>query len=167
VPSIDWPAGYKPVMTRVCKAVGPMQLNKGNVRNFIYWPEVQKMFPERGWAAAVAAKKSPVKEDPLTLAQFTEPDTNVKMAYAVLEHWKNECRGKDGSTAPIGVWLTAYRYGRCPFKSKYTDRYHIDDEAKLRCKLAETMSQELSDDKTSGYKNPTEAACTYGSRERA
>lgn len=155
VPTGQWPTGYKPVMKQVCRAVGPMQLNKGNVRHLPYWAEVQREFKEREWGP-----KNPGKENPLTVAQLAEPKTNVRLAYSVLEHWKAECRQKDGSVAPVGVWLTAYRQGRCPFIGK-SGKYFIDSEAILRCDMASKLRTMLVAERSMQPSNEPELVCTY------
>lgn len=151
VPSGLWPKGYVPVMKLICNAVGPQQLNRGNTAHLPPWAEIQALFPERSWRSPEGRKL-----DKLTLDQLRDPETNIKLSYGVLEHWKNECRGKDGP-APAGVWFTAYRYGRCPFHYK-TDKYHIDYEAKERCDLVSKMAAGLKD---SGFSLPSGFRCTY------
>lgn len=152
-PSGQWPAGYVPVMKQVCRAVGPQQLNRGNTAHLPPWPEIQKLFSEREWSTPEGRRK-----DRLTEAQLRDPETNIRLSYGILEHWKNECRHKDDSVAPVGVWFTAYRYGRCPFHYK-TDKYYIDSEAKTRCELIQKMADGFD---SSVYTLPKEYRCTYG-----
>lgn len=134
VPSGSWPKDYVPVLKQVCKAVGPQQLNKGGMQHLPPWAEVQALFPDRDWSTSAGRKK-----DRLTEKQLRDPATNIKLSYGILAHWRNECRQKDGTDAPVGVWFTAYRMGRCPFLAK-TGKYHIDDEAKIRCDLIQQMA---------------------------
>ena len=155
VPTGQWPRDYKPVLKQVCHAVGPMQLNKGNVRHLPHWAEVQGEFKDRAWSS-----KNPGKENPLTPAELADPKTNVRLAYAVLEHWKAECRQKDGSAAPAGVWFTAYRQGRCPFLGK-SGKYFIDSEAVLRCDLASKLRTMLVAEQHMQPNTEPELVCTY------
>lgn len=142
VPSGLWPKGYKPVYKQTCNAIGPMQLSRGNVGNLTSWSEVATEFSEE-------TKKRFSVED------LRDPKTNIRIAYAELGHWKNECRDH-GEDAPVGVWLTAYRYGHCPAKRK-SGRFYIDEEAKARCKLVDLMTSKLTDD-VAGL---TPLRCTY------
>lgn len=153
VPTAQWPLGYKPQMKRVCKAVGPMQINRGNARNIVEWEEVKWAFPDRDWSGP--------KNKYFSLAELEDPETNVRISYAILKHWKDECRQKDGSEAPVGVWLTAYRYGKCPPLSKGSGRYYIDEEAKLRCSIAAHLARFLSEDKDANYPEEERPRCTY------
>lgn len=90
---------------RECRAVGPMQLAKGVGQ----W--LPRMWPGR-W-------------QPLTVEQLRIAPANVRAGYDVLVHWKRECGG-----AP-GVWLQAYRMGRCPRR--------VGTLAVSRCALAWAM----------------------------
>lgn len=157
VPRLSWPAGYVPVWHRECRAVGPQQLNKGNVKHLPPWKEIQELFPDRDWTTEAGRKK-----DKLTEAQLRDPATNIKLSYGVLVHWKNECKQKDGTDAPVGVWFTAYRQGRCPFLAK-TGKYFIDSEAKERCNLIQKMAHGFD---ASIYALPQDFRCTYGKSER-
>lgn len=157
VPSRQWPSGYVPVMKQICRAVGPQQLNKGGVHHLPPWPEIQALFPERDWTTPEGRKN-----DKLTEKQLRDPETNIKLSYGILQHWKNECRHKDGTDAPVGVWFTAYRYGRCPFLAK-TGKYHIDSEAKTRCDLIDQMAAGFD---PSVYALPQEFRCTYGEKRK-
>lgn len=159
VPTMQWPMGYKPQMKRVCKAVGPMQINKGNARNVVAWDEVRSAFPNRDWSSP--------KQKYFSLDELVESETNVRVSYAILKHWKNECRQKDGSDAPVGVWLTAYRYGKCPPLGKSSGRYYIDAEAKLRCSIATGLAKALSEDKDAGYIEEEKVRCTYKEQRAA
>lgn len=159
VPSGSWPKGYVPKMVQVCKAVGPQQLNKGGTQHLPPWKEIQELFPDRDWATAEGRKK-----DKLTEKQLRDPATNIRLSYGILAHWKNECRHKDGSEAPVGVWFTAYRMGRCPFLAK-TGKYHVDDEAKTRCGLIEQMASGFKESGT--YALPQEFRCVYTSKKSA
>ncbi len=152
VPSRQWPEGYVPVMKKVCRAVGPQQLNKGNTAHLPPWKEIQELFPGRDWATAEGRKK-----DKLTEKQLREPAINIRLSYGVLAHWKNECRQKDGTDAPVGVWFTAYRQGRCPFLAK-TGKYFIDGEAKTRCDLIQKMAEGFD---ASVYALPQGFRCVY------
>lgn len=152
VPSGQWPKEYVPVLKQVCRAVGPQQLNKGNTQHLPPWKEIQELFPGRDWATAEGRKK-----DKLTEKQLREPAINIRLSYGILAHWKNECRQKDGADAPVGVWFTAYRYGRCPFHYK-TDKYYIDHEAKERCELVAKMAAGF---KNGEYALPQNFRCTY------
>lgn len=144
VPSNAWPKGYKPVYKQKCNAVGPMQLALGHRGNLPSWREVSTEFStERGWD--FEDPKS-WKQHPFTADELRDPRTNIRIAYAELEHWKYTCVDKDGSEAPIGVWLTAYRYGSCPSRGKASGHYYIDAEAKIRCKLVADMANALTND---------------------
>lgn len=128
VPAGQWPPGYEPKLKRVCPAVGPMQIAQGNVRVIPTWPEVQELFQGRDW-----------NELPLTRDELkTDNRLNVRSAYGILWHLKEECRHKT-EYASAASWLTAYRWGRCT-PQHYTKRYY-DGEAKLRCERLETMRQ--------------------------
>jgi len=142
-PSGTWPKNYKPVYKQVCNAVGPMQLAKGYAHNLATWPEVFSDFAdERGWVKDHPGPfKNLFKEEDLR-----DPRTNIRIAYAELQHWKNTCVDKTGAEAPVGVWLTAYRYGSCPAKGKVSGRYYIDEEAKKRCSLVAEMVSALTND---------------------
>ncbi len=155
LPSGSWPKDYKPVLKKDCRAVGPQQLNKGGVKHLPPWPEIQALFPARDWATPAGRKK-----DKLTEAQLRDPRTNIKLSYGVLLHWKNVCTQVDGSPAPVGVWYTAYRYGRCPFLGK-NKKYHIDAEAKERCRLVEAMAAGF--ESSTLYALPEGFRCTYDS----
>jgi hypothetical protein len=142
LPSVSWPKGYKPVYTKRCNAVGPMQLAVGHRANLPSWQEVSMEFSaDRGWDYEEAKTW---KNNPFTVDDLRDPRTNVRIAYAELVHWKYACVAKDGAEAPVGVWLTAYRYGSCPSRSKATGRYYIDAEAKKRCSLVAEMARELT-----------------------
>jgi hypothetical protein len=156
VPRLQWPAGYTPVWHMECRAVGPQQLNKGNTKHLPPWKEIQELFPGRDWATAEGRKK-----DKLTEKQLRDPATNIRLSYGVLAHWKNECRQKDGTDAPVGVWFTAYRQGRCPFLAK-TGKYFIDDEAKTRCDLIQKMADGFD---ASVYALPQGFRCVYPSKK--
>lgn len=126
VPSRQWPSGYEPKLTRVCPAVGPMQIAQGNVRVLPTWTEVQSLFKGRDW-----------EETPLTRDELkSDIRMNVRAAYGILWHLKEECRLK-GGYASAASWLTAYRWGRCT-PEHYTKRYY-DKEATLRCERLDTM----------------------------
>ncbi len=142
VPSARWPKGYVPTQKLVCNAVGPMQIAKGNLHNLPSWPEVSSEFSDRGWSSDEPAS---IKQNPITLEELRDPKVNVRLAYAALEHWKNVCRDKDGAEAPVGVWFTAYRYGRCPAKHR-SGEFYVDEEAKTRCSLVASMVDALSAD---------------------
>ncbi len=163
VPSGSWPKGYVPVMKQVCRAVGPQQLNKSGVQHLPPWKEIQELFPERGWETAEGRKKNK-----LTEKELREPSINIRLSYGILAHWKNECRHKDGSEAPVGVWFTAYRMGRCPFLVR-TGKYHIDDEAKTRCGLIDQMVDGFKDKELPGgaYALPQEFRCVYSTKKAA
>lgn len=156
LPSGSWPKDYKPVLRKECRAVGPQQLSKGAVYHLPPWREVQELFPGRDWATAEGRKK-----DKLTEVQLREPVINIRLSYGILAHWKNECRHKDGTEAPVGVWFTAYRRGRCPFLAK-TGKYFIDDEAKTRCDLIQKMAAGFKD---GSYALPQEFSCVYPSNK--
>lgn len=144
LPSASWPKGYKPVYKKKCNAVGPMQLAVGYRGNLPSWPEVSMEFSsERGWDYE---NPKTWKQNAFTVDDLRDPRTNVRIAYAELAHWKATCVGKDGAEAPIGVWLTAYRYGGCPSRSKSTGRYYIDQEATKRCSLVAEMVSALTAD---------------------
>ena len=147
LPSGSWPAGYKPSIHVICNAVGPMQLNKGAGYQAQLWPEVRQEFPDRDW-----------KKDPLDAKELKDSAVSSKMGYAVLKHWKSQCTDAEGAAAPVGVWLTAYRYGRCPGKR---GKYHVDAEAKLRCDMTNELATSLAKDPTSGFGEAQVALCTY------
>jgi hypothetical protein len=142
IPSGSWPAGYKPKSMRICNAVGPMQLNRGAGYQTLSWAETNDMFSTKG------------------VRDLQDVETNVRLAYAILVHWKNVCRDRDGSEAPMGVWLTAYRRGSCPTVGK-TRRYYVDREAKIRCKMANDMAKDLQGNDGVAYAGPIEVPCTY------
>lgn len=151
-PRLQWPKDYVPVWKMNCHAIGPQQLNKSGAQHLPPWKEVQALFPDRNWSTPDGRKK-----DKLTEAQMRDPLINIKLSYGVLIHWKNECRQKDGADAPVGVWFTAYRQGRCPFLAK-TGKYYIDDEAKKRCDLIQKMAEGFSADE---YALPQGFRCVY------
>lgn len=157
-PRLLWPANYVPVWHMACRAVGPQQLSKSNTAHFPPWKEIQELFPTRDWATPEGRKK-----DKLTEAQIRDPKTNIELSYGVLAHWRNECKQKDGTPAPVGVWFTAYRYGRCPFHYK-TDKYYIDAEAKERCELVAKMAAGFKDGE---YALPQNFRCTYVKERKA
>jgi len=145
LPSGSWPAGYKPKISRVCNAVGPMQLNRGAGYQSQDWSEVKAMLPAaRNWKPS----------------ELAAAENNVRLAYVVLQHWKNTCRDADGTEAPMGVWLTAYRRGSCPTVGK-SKRLYVDEEAKTRCKLANSMAAELQNDDGVAYAGTIAVPCTY------
>lgn len=147
LPSASWPKGFVPKFKTVCNAVGPMQLSRTNLSGLAHWPEVRKDFgAERGWQESEmgwGAKTS----NPFTVEELRDVKTNVRIAYGELEHWKNECRSSDKKEAPVGVWLTAYRYGHCPAKAR-SGRFYVDEEAKTRCALMNKMVENLTNDGT-------------------
>jgi hypothetical protein len=145
LPSGSWPVGYKPKITRICNAVGPMQVNKGAGYQSQSWPEVLRTLPGAGTLKA---------ED------LRDPGTSVRMGYAILQHWKNTCLDKDGGVAPMGVWLTAYRRGSCPTLGK-SHRYYVDAEAKIRCNMANRMAEELAEADDVVYTGLRAYPCTY------
>lgn len=154
LPSSAWPKGYKPVYKKRCNAVGPMQLAKGHAPFLSSWFEVASEFSaERGW---VPEQPATLKQNPFKEEDLRDPRTNVRIAYAELAHWKQECRGKDHAEAPIGVWLAAYRYGHCPSLGK-SGRFYIDKEATVRCKLVQSMVRAIADD-SAGLEAPR---CAY------
>jgi len=130
-----------------------MQLNKGAGYQAQLWPEVQQEFPGRDW-----------KKDPLNARELKDRVVSSKLGYAVLKHWKSQCADMGGSAAPAGVWLTAYRYGRCPGKQ---GKYHVDAEAKIRCEMANELATALAKDPESGYGSAQKVACTYAERTLA
>lgn len=144
LPSASWPKGYKPLYKKQCRAVGPMQLAVGHRSNLPNWREVSMEFSsDRGWDYE---EPKSLKQNPFTVEDLRDPRTNIRIAYAELEHWKHTCVGKDRSEAPVGVWLTAYRYGSCPPLGKASGRYYIDEEAKKRCSLVAEMASALTND---------------------
>lgn len=147
LPSGSWPAGYEPKSKRVCNAIGPMQLNRGAGYQSGAWVEVRAAFPTDA-----------VKD-------LRDIKTNTRLSYAILVHWKNTCRDRDGSEAPMGVWLTAYRRGSCPTVGK-TRRYYVDHEAKIRCKMANDMAKDLQGNDGVAYSGLIEVPCTYSDRVR-
>lgn len=149
LPSGAWPDGYKPTIKQVCNAVGPMQINKGAGYQSQDWPEVKRVLP-------AAAK--------LKVDELRDPTTNVIFGYAILQHWKNTCLDKDGGTAPMGVWLTAYRLGKCPTYGK--NKQYVDHEAKLRCKIANDMAKDLAKDDSVAYTGLANVPCTYEDRSK-
>ena len=149
LPSGSWPAGYKPVMGRVCNAVGPMQLNRGTATQASAIPEVLDVM-------TLAPKQ---------VVDIQDTETNIRVAYAILVHWKNTCLDKDGSEAPMGVWLTAYRRGSCPTVGK-SHRYYVDREAKVRCKIANDMAHDLRNSDAIDYKGAVDVPCTYADEAR-
>lgn len=144
VPSGSWPIGYKPEVKRVCNAVGPMQLNRGAGWQTEEWKEVRYAF---------STEETGTRD-------LKDIETNVRLAYAILVHWKNTCRDRDGSDAPMGVWLTAYRRGSCPVSGK-SRKYYVDREAKVRCKMANDMAKDLQGNDGVSYVGPVEVPCTY------
>jgi hypothetical protein len=146
-----------PLLKMRCNAIGPQQLNRGNTTHLPPWLEVQDLFPDRSWRSPEGRKL-----DKLTEAQIRDPETNIKLSYAVLAHWKNECSSKDGP-APAGVWFTAYRYGRCPIHYK-TDKYYIDYEAEERCELVAKMAAGFTNGE---FALPPNFRCTYGKTKKS
>lgn len=162
VPSGLWPVGYKPVLKYVCTSVGPMQVNRGLVYTITSWNEVKHEFSERLWGGWSEVPRG-TKPDRLTEDQLREPETNVRIAYAILQHWKYECMDRDGGLAPAGVWLTAYRYGKCPHYNK-GHGYHIDKEAKKRCEMANGWAESLASSDEVNYTGTSSMSCTYKDR---
>lgn len=146
VPSGSWPAGYEPKLTRVCPAVGPMQIAQGNVRVLPTWSEVQSLFVGRDW-----------ETEPLTRNELkADSRMNVKAAYGILWHLKESCpNGTEPASA--ASWLTAYRWGRCT-PQHYTKRYY-DKEAKLRCKRFDTM-RSFIENAEFAFEAPPSWSCT-------
>jgi len=158
LPSGQWPIGYKPKAKVVCNSAGPMQINKGSIYTLPVWGEIRHEFPERGWFDEARGKLTGV--DAFTKDQLNDPVINVRISYAILQHWKNTCSMPNGDPAPIGVWLTAYRYGKCPAVSH--GKYYIDAEAKRRCGMAVDWAKQLSsDDDGAAYTGAKEPPCTY------
>lgn len=151
VPSMKWPKGYVPVYKQVCHAVGPMQIAMATRNTIAGWPEVQAVFKER----VLAAEGFEERDFPFSKEEVEDPYTNVRLGYGNLAHWKAACLDRHGQ-APVGVWLTAYRYGKCPAKQKNSGKYYIDDEAKKRCALISDMIKALP-----GLDAPSSYACTY------
>lgn len=156
VPSALWPKDYKPVYVMNCNAVGPMQLAKGHRGTLQRWLEIVTEFGrDRGWD--FADEKS-LKQNPFTLDDLRDPRTNIRIAYAELQHWKGECRDSGGADAPVGVWLTAYRYGKCPPRGKSSGRFYIDSEAKARCAMVQKMANKLKEE---AFDEVTDLRCGY------
>lgn len=158
LPSGQWPVGYRPVAKMICNSAGPMQINKGSIYTLPIWPEIRHAFPERGWYNEKAGKLTGV--DQFTREELNDPTTNVRISYAILQHWKNECVSHKGETSPIGVWLTAYRYGKCP-ATNGRGEYYIDAEARRRCSMAVGWATALSSDDDGNYAGVREVDCTY------
>jgi len=116
--------------TKRCPAMGPMQIAYDSHALIHLWKE--------GQAAELPAR--------LTPNQLRDPETNVLMGYTILLHWKNasaEAAAKRTDNTPLpGVWLTAYRRGSLPPPSPKTV-FHIDNDAKGRCKRMTHMMTEL------------------------
>lgn len=157
-PSAYWPKGFVPKYRMVCKAVGPMQINRGSAENLVLWPEVRKDFGvERGWPTTVEAERQLLHEtNLLTETDLRDPKTNIRVAYDELAHWKTECRDKDGEAAPVGVWLAAYMYGHCPVRGR-SGHFYVDSEAKKRCTLVNSLAEKLA---AEGYKTHS-VKCLY------
>jgi hypothetical protein len=157
VPSGDWPVGYKPVFTRRCNSVGPMQVGRSSAAALV-WSEVRSEFPEK----FLTAQDRPRRISTFSEGELRDPKTNVKIAYAIIQHWRNTCRDSNSETAPAGVWLTAYRYGRCP--PRHGKGYYIDREASTRCGMANSWAAALSSTEEGNYSGPADVQCGYESR---
>jgi hypothetical protein len=158
LPSGQWPIGYRPVAKMTCNSAGPMQINKGSIYTLPIWAEVRQAFPERGWFDEKRGKLTGT--DGFTKDELNDPMINVRISYAILQHWKNECVSRKGEVEPVGVWLTAYRYGKCPATNGH-GQYYIDAEAKRRCKMAVDWAAALSADDDSTYAGAAVVDCTY------
>lgn len=123
VPSLRWPKGYVPVMKWICPSVGPMNVAQDNRRVVGQWSEVVEVLPG-------------IQETPLTSKDMEDLATNIKLAYGILHHWKNECRNRN-EFASVASWLTAYRWGRCT--PQHWNRRYFDGEAKRRCARIDAM----------------------------
>jgi len=149
LPSGQWPDGYKPTIKRMCNSVGPMQVNKGLGYSLFNWAEVRSDYPGK-----------------LTEENLRDTETNVTVAYDILQHWKNTCKDRDGTEAPVSVWLAAYRQGKCPHYNK-GHGYYIDAEARTRCAMANSWASALAEDEDVIYTGARDVPCTYKERAAA
>ena len=102
---------------KMCPAKGVMQIMVSNRHIFPKLPQ---------------AKLDPKIPQKISVKMLHDPELNIRLGYASLHYWKDTCGG------PPGVWMTAYRRGKCP--SKYGRR--VDGEAKIRCRMATYILKE-------------------------
>jgi hypothetical protein len=148
--------------TRVCAAVGPMQISR-NTRFIVpAWPEVRQQFSGiKTWDKLVAdgvGVWEVGRKDKMTIKELRNPELNVRLGYSLLLHWKNESsKGlpKDEKrSAPPGAWITAWGWGRLSPNNPRTVRY-VDMEGKRRCELITRLMkdlEEMSKQPGSGFK---------------
>lgn len=116
--------------TTSCSAVGAMQIATSNRSIIPRWSEAE----EHGFLS------------PVTIEEMRTPTISVRLGYTILHHWKNECGGT------LGVWLTAYGWGRCPgSKNKKISKGYVDREGVRRCAVITAMLERL-DRKPEGWR---------------
>lgn len=132
---------------RVCSAVGPMQIAKGNRSILPAWEEVRILFDGiKSWKQEVEEGTSPWKLEGASMAELRDPEFNVRFGYGTLWHWKNACRGAkaDPRDAPVGAWLTAFGWGRCP-PANWRSVVYVDREGRRRCEKITTIMTSLEE----------------------
>lgn len=98
----------------ICRSTGPFQIAKS-------WTT---------WARTLDGLEALERDE---LSQATP---NARVAYHLLNKARRECGG------PPAVWLTAWRWGRCPTELPDGTRY-IEPEARARCELARQIHEGL------------------------
>lgn len=138
--------------TKVCAAVGPMQISRNNRFIGPAFPEVRQQFSGIKTWDVLVAKGVGVwevgRQDQLTLKELRDPETNVRFGYSLLLHWKEES-GKglpqyEKRSTPPGAWMTAWGWGKLSPVNPRTVRY-VDHEGKRRCKLITKMMKDLEE----------------------
>jgi soluble lytic murein transglycosylase-like protein len=104
--------GWGSSLRKSCPAKGVMQIMSTNRKIFNKLPQ---------------SKLDPKIPNKISIKMLYEPELNIRLGYVALHYWKDTCGG------PPGVWMTAYRRGKCSRKFKIN---RIDKEAKIRCKIA-------------------------------
>jgi hypothetical protein len=145
VPRGRWPQGYVPKPYTKCPAKGPMQISEGNLGILPAWEETRELFADlQPWKQRVAEGVNPWHLKKLTVDELREPETNVRLGYAALWHFKNTCKGRpaDDRSTPPGGWMTAWGWGKCPPPNRRAVIY-VDKEGRQRCEKTTQMMRGL------------------------
>lgn len=145
LPSGQWPSGYTPVLTTKCPAKGPMQIAEGNLGVLPAWEETRILFDGiKPWKQEVESGANEWRLKKLTVDEARDPELNVRLGYATIWHWKNTCKTGRGDprSSPVGAWLTAFGWGKCPPPNWRTVLY-VDREGRRRCEKITTILRAL------------------------
>lgn len=138
--------------TRICAAVGPMQISRNTRFVSPAWPEVRQQFSGiKSWDTLVTEGINiweVGRKDQMTIEELRDPEMNVRLGYSYLLHWKNESNNNlsknEKRSTPPGTWITSYGWGRVSPANPRTVRY-VDHEGIRRCRLITNMMKDLEE----------------------